>query len=280
MHVFAIVLFASSLIQPAETTGTVVGRVVVGTGGKPAGFANVIVIGTRRGAQADENGRFRIDIVPVGPQVLRILLIGHQPLTQAVEVLPGTGTPALELTLPGPPPPVEIGTRASVSPDALDATIRPAAKFHVGDKPTFVVRIHNHGQAPVLLVPAADASDGWKSPAIRIKIEGPEGGWHVRPTARCGNTNGVSFEDFIEVAAGVSFDPFVNGWIPTNLVYGTFQKAGRFKATFSYDTTNGDISSWVGGPCMDCRVSDAYREMLERVPAVRLVATTTFEVAP
>ena len=57
-------------VASAQNTGTVTGRVLAGK--EPGGFANVIVVGTRRGAQADENGNFTITLVPVGSHTIKI----------------------------------------------------------------------------------------------------------------------------------------------------------------------------------------------------------------
>lgn len=264
-------------------TGTVEGRVLIGPTGSPAGYANVIVFGTRLGAQADEGGHFRITNVPTGSQVLRALLVGYTVLTVPVEVAAGDTTKDIELVFPprAVPKPADIGARSMVRAEDLVATIRPAVnRFHVGDKPVFEIRIKNDGTSPALLVTSVDASDAWASPSVKIQITGPEGGFAVRPTARCGNTNGVSLEDFIEVQPGDSFDPYAHGWIGSNLQLGTFQKPGRYEATFHYNTTERDPRRWISGPCIDCRVPESFYELLERVAAVDLVTRVEFNVAP
>ena len=167
-----------------------------------------------------------------------------------------------------------------VSTADLQAAIHPAGRFHVGDKATFEVRIRNRSRNTAYLVTGVDASDAGASPRVTIDIEGPPGGWPVRPMVRGGNTNGVSFDDVIEVPAGESFDPYRNGWHSAILDSVRFAKPGRYKATFRYDTTNTDPRSWMGRPCGDCPVAESFREMLEEIPAVTLTATTTFEVAP
>jgi hypothetical protein len=71
----------------APATGEVEGLVQIGK--KPVPFANVIVIGTRRGAQADEHGRYHIVGVPAGQQTLRALAGNFRAMTGTVTIFPG-----------------------------------------------------------------------------------------------------------------------------------------------------------------------------------------------
>jgi len=85
-------------VASAQATGTVTGRVLAGK--EPGGFANVIVVGTRRGAQADENGNFTITLVPVGQQTIRVLLTGYEPKSLVLAVNAGAN-PAGTINLGG-----------------------------------------------------------------------------------------------------------------------------------------------------------------------------------
>lgn len=71
----------------AQATGTISGRVMAGK--EVGGFANVIVVGTRRGAQADDNGNFTITLVPVGQQTVRVLMTGYEAKNLSVNVNAG-----------------------------------------------------------------------------------------------------------------------------------------------------------------------------------------------
>jgi hypothetical protein len=207
---------------------------------------------------------------------------GDHPQSEAFEVRPGLDPVVHEIVLESriPLKPVRIGNRTPVHPGELQATIRPSGHFRVGDKASFEVRIRNRGRDTAQLVTSVDGSDAWASPRVTIEIEGPPGGWTVPPVGRSGNTNGVSQDDIFEVGPGESFDPYRNGRRGANLESGTFAKPGRYKATFRYDTTNTDVRTWISGPCDECTVSESFREMLEEIPAVMLMATTTFEVVP
>jgi outer membrane receptor for ferrienterochelin and colicin len=71
----------------AQATGTISGQVVAGK--EPAEFANVIVLGTRRGAMTDENGRFTITQVPIGSHTIKVQAPGYDPKQQVVVVNAG-----------------------------------------------------------------------------------------------------------------------------------------------------------------------------------------------
>ena len=77
-------LLALALVG-ADSTATVRG-IVVQADGKPVGYANVIVVGTRRGVQCGDDGRFEIRSVPLGPQTLRVLPTGFMALSRAIVV--------------------------------------------------------------------------------------------------------------------------------------------------------------------------------------------------
>ena len=85
-------LAALSLLPPptpahAQATATVKGRVMGSNG--PGAYANVIILGTRRGAQTDDEGNFTITLVPVGSYTMRIQLPGTEPKSQAITVNAG-----------------------------------------------------------------------------------------------------------------------------------------------------------------------------------------------
>jgi len=74
----------------AHESGEVQGLVRIGKEAVP--FANVIVVGVRRGAQADEKGRYRILDVPPGRQTLRVMVTkagNLRTISESVTILPG-----------------------------------------------------------------------------------------------------------------------------------------------------------------------------------------------
>jgi hypothetical protein len=79
--------------------GSVVGRVT--QEGRPAAYANIIVIGTRRGIPTRDDGSFRLDGLPAGPTVLLFQMIGCTKASVSVEVKPGiTDTVSVDLQCP------------------------------------------------------------------------------------------------------------------------------------------------------------------------------------
>jgi len=82
--------------------GSVSGAVRVGK--EPGAFAHVRIPGTRRGAQADENGHYLITNLPAGRYAIEALLVGFETVTETVTVREGRTT-QLDFKLPVPEPP-------------------------------------------------------------------------------------------------------------------------------------------------------------------------------
>src|SRR5437773_71058 len=78
-------------------TGSIAGR-VTDEAGAPVSGAEVSVEGTRIHTSTDDQGRFELREVPVGPQAIRVLMLGFK--VQARQVSVGAGPSAsLEFTL-------------------------------------------------------------------------------------------------------------------------------------------------------------------------------------
>ncbi len=267
----------------ADTTGTVVGRLIRVSDGSPEPYAIVIVLGTRRGAQADEDGRFVITLVPPGPHPLKIVRVGHPQMFRDIVVTVGRNDMG-DISLPYPftMAPIEIGSRAVVQAKDLETTLRALQRFRVGDKPSLEARIRNRGKSPVVLVRSTQASDRWASPRVWIDITGPDSGFFVPPRQQplLRENDGVTPGHFERVAPGAEFDPWAAGSLDRNLVEGRFLKPGRYRATFHYDTTETNGRNWMGEPCGICEMPASLREILEEVPAVSLSAAVEFDVVP
>ncbi len=76
--------------QTTENRGTLSGKVSTGDDGLP--FASIQLMGTNIGTNADEQGNFRLEDVPVGQQTLKISQVGYQSLTRTVEIKGGQTT--------------------------------------------------------------------------------------------------------------------------------------------------------------------------------------------
>lgn len=127
--VFAILTVGWSAVLHAQSstrTGIIEGRVVHAITQQPVRAAQVGVVGTTRGAQADDEGRFRITGVPVGVVSLQARAIGYSPLsiadvavsiTKPVEVTIKLSPAALNLAAVqvqasyfAPPPDAQVST--------------------------------------------------------------------------------------------------------------------------------------------------------------------------
>lgn len=84
----AIVVLPAAL--RAQGDGTVSGRVVDQATQAPVQDAQVVLGGTQRGAQTDNQGRFTITGVPAGTYDLRVRRVGYAPTTQRVTVSSGS----------------------------------------------------------------------------------------------------------------------------------------------------------------------------------------------
>ena len=76
-------------VAAAQGTGNVQGTVTDVRSTKPLRGAQVQVVGTRLTAVTDDEGRFRITVVPVGTAELRITRIGYRPTTRSVTITLG-----------------------------------------------------------------------------------------------------------------------------------------------------------------------------------------------
>lgn len=86
--------------QDPEPRGVVTGRVVNALTKEPLIGANVILVGTTTGSATDGNGSFRITNVPAGMYLVRVSLIGFQPVIRP-DVMVSAARPAellVELT--------------------------------------------------------------------------------------------------------------------------------------------------------------------------------------
>ena len=95
MRVFRLTLLSVVLVAlgaasaDAQETGTITGQVLDRTSNNPLVGAQVSVVGTSRGALANQDGRFIIQDIPAGQQEIRATLIGYSTRTVEVVVPPG-----------------------------------------------------------------------------------------------------------------------------------------------------------------------------------------------
>src|SRR5262245_66686404 len=82
--------------RPAGPTGRITGKVYE-KGKDPAAYVNVIVLGSKQGAQTDENGSFTIVGVPVGTAQVQVQQVGFDKQVKDVQVNAGP-TATVEFT--------------------------------------------------------------------------------------------------------------------------------------------------------------------------------------
>ena len=95
-------LFAAAVCAPAllplglhaQQGGTVTGRVTDQGTQAPVPDAQVVVVGTQRGAQTDAQGRYTLSGVPAGSRDIRARRVGYAPRTITVSVVAGQSTTA------------------------------------------------------------------------------------------------------------------------------------------------------------------------------------------
>ena len=82
-----VIPWAAGAQQPAQaTTGTITGRIIETGTQRPLSDAQVVVVGTQRGALSNAEGTFRITGVQPGTVTIRAQRIGYSPATQTVAV--------------------------------------------------------------------------------------------------------------------------------------------------------------------------------------------------
>jgi len=274
--VLGLAIAAPARADVPDSLGTIVGRVIA-DGGRAF---HVAVLGTQLAAETDHEGRFVITLVPFGRYTLQV---SEKSQSVAREVTVGPGVTRIEdiAFTPSAPVPLparlDIGSRAEAADLVLE--IRPYhATYKYGDSPRFEVRIRNRGTKPVLLVKCGPASDAGASPHGDWKVAAPFDGYeHVRGgiTIDSGR-RGVSAADFVEVAPGEAFDPYMDGLVPNALADGAVTRPGKYSANFRYSTKDPNPRAWLGPDVRD--VAPEILELLARVPAVELTAKANFKV--
>jgi hypothetical protein len=93
-------------------TGSITGKVYDKRTGKPLGYANVILVGTKKGAMTMDDGRFAIQGLPAGKYTVKAMMMGFASIERSsVVVDPSEVTHlefALEETIAGETPPIYV----------------------------------------------------------------------------------------------------------------------------------------------------------------------------
>ena len=275
------VLATPALSASGAAAAVVRGRLVALADRAPVNAAKIVLFGhgMRLGATSDGLGNFKFENAPESDCILSVQAAGFRRLERTIVVRPGTLDLGEIAVSTGADPLLDIGTRSRVRAESLVATIRPLRDtLHVGETPRFEVRIRNASADTVVLVRSVTGSDAFASPLVAISIAGPAGGF-VAEAEEGKKGPGVGAEDFVSVAPGGSFDPYA-GTSAGGLARGRIAKPGRYMAKVRYATKERDPQPWMAAGCTDCTMDEDVRARLTRVPALDVVARTTFVVLP
>ena len=195
-------------------------------------------------------------------------------------ILLGAGVLVLLVTLAFPKP-----ERAVAGPDDFSFTLHTEHKtLAMGQELPLTALITNLSNQDVLLVPALDGSDSFRYPHVRINITKPENAPLPPPFLRCGNTNDIRNEDFVNVAPLETFEPL--NWI-TAIPAHEFTVPGTYTIEVLY-STDADFDAWRGGFGGGRRISIPYlfsfqlpeglngslKRLLNQVPKMSLKSNT------
>src|ERR1043166_801721 len=156
----------------AQGTATVRGPVRDSSGATPIQSGNVIIVGTRIGANTDNDGRYVLQGVPAGQQTLRFTRIGYVAQTKVVNVPSGGDVTAdfnairsvvqleqVVVTVTGAQRTAELGH--VVSAVQTDSLVKTLPVYNISDMLTSRV-----SSAMV------DASNGLTGQVMKIRIRG------------------------------------------------------------------------------------------------------------
>ena len=79
-------VFAPAVVAQAQATGTITGRVTDRATQQPIADAQVLIVGTTRGARTTDTGQFRLVSVPGGTIRIRVIRLGYEAETRTVTI--------------------------------------------------------------------------------------------------------------------------------------------------------------------------------------------------
>jgi outer membrane cobalamin receptor len=167
-------LVAAMLLVPAAAAaqmGSLSGRVLDATSGRPIAAAEVFVTGLDGGAVTQQNGSFSLEGIPAGPRQVVVRGIGYEETTADVTVVSGDAASALDLRLRAEPlrmddlivtgTPLPRGTRRRAIGNAV--TTVPVADIQQ-DAPATTFQELLSGRAPGLRFTRLSGNLGTGSP--------------------------------------------------------------------------------------------------------------------
>lgn len=238
-----LVSIAAALASPADSSGTLVCR-VVSADGRAIENAIVLIVGTKISGLADRAGIVRIPSVPAGVYTIRARRIDYVRRDSAgVQIDPGdtryvdfrlvevvTRIYSLPVTSGSPAPARE--TNANVPDSTIQFSIRSSVGKAVRPGNLIEVAIYNAGRDTVILPLPGDGSfEGWRTPLL---------GWEIReaggpllkqePVGRCGNINPLYPNEVFQLPPGKTRTFGIV--VP---VYYVYEKLKRYQFRLSYE---------------------------------------------
>jgi hypothetical protein len=74
------------LAAGAQASGTITGRITDKATQQPIGDAQVLIVGTTRGARSTDNGQYRLVGVPTGSVRIRVIRLGYEAETRSLTI--------------------------------------------------------------------------------------------------------------------------------------------------------------------------------------------------
>jgi TonB-dependent starch-binding outer membrane protein SusC len=168
----------------AQEGAAVAGRVVDRTSNLPISDANVVVVGTQRGARTNEQGRYRITNVPTGTYLVRVSRLGYAAASQSVTV-PNTGEIAVDFQI--------SPTAVTIDQVVVTATGGEERKRETGNA---VSTVQPAPQQLAVSTTVADVLAG-QAPGVDVSFSGGTTGQATRIRIRGANSVSLSNEPLI-----------------------------------------------------------------------------------
>ncbi len=98
LTIFGLTAVFSPLVL-AQGTGEINGRVVDAKSGQPLGYANVVIVGSSRGAMSLDDGRFTLSQVAAGTYTVKVMMMGYKTAEKFGVVVNAGQKTTIEVTL-------------------------------------------------------------------------------------------------------------------------------------------------------------------------------------
>jgi TonB-linked SusC/RagA family outer membrane protein len=187
-RIFGTLVCAAVMAAPAsaQEAAAVGGRVVDRGSNLPISDANVVVVGTQRGARTNEQGRYRITGVPAGTYLVRVSRLGYAAASQSVTV-PNTGEVAADFQI--------SPTAVTIDQVVVTATGGEERKRETGNA---VSTVQPAAQTLAVSTTVADVLAG-QAPGVDVNFSGGTQGQATRIRIRGANSVSLSNEPLIIV---------------------------------------------------------------------------------